>query len=171
MPLRAAGVLIDSFIFVPIGAVMAPFGSSFVATSIEAALLFVYLVPQIAVWGMTVGSRCVGVRVINKTGQPPGWARSVARGATPVVVGLVLYPIAARLARHSTRPVCVVNAGHTVCTTPVWHPSGGAVIGVLLVVVTHLVVVYGPAFLDDQRRTLPDRVAGTLVLYRHLPPA
>jgi uncharacterized RDD family membrane protein YckC len=93
MPLRGAGVLVDGLVFsVPIAFVGAAiFGFRSTGFAIFGALaLALYLIPQIAITGQTIGCRVVGLRIaVVSTLSPPGWARSIRRWAPqPLMLGL-----------------------------------------------------------------------------------
>lgn len=99
MPRRAAGAAIDGLVFsVPVavvgGALLGVGSTGFAVVAFLASAL--YLIPQIALAGQTIGSRVVGVRLdAVSTGSAPGWARSVARWAPmplSAVLGRVLLP-------------------------------------------------------------------------------
>lgn len=174
LPVRAGGWLIDGVILAPILQIIgAVFHHAWQRQAFEAAVTCLYAVPQIAIWGMTLGSRCVGVQVTNDAGRPPGWTRSLARSGTPILLALPLYPLVVTLAKFpSVRTVCVETGTRTVCGTPVGAPNPGFpllhVLLLLLLLLAYLVVLYGPALVDSRRRALNDRVAGTVVLYRNL---
>ncbi len=49
-----------------------------------------YEVPQVAVWGQTIGKRMTGIRVINAAhGGTPGGGKATGRWAIPGLVGLI----------------------------------------------------------------------------------
>jgi RDD family len=88
LPTRALGAFVDSIvvalIVLPVTLLVHPV---WFAGSIAIAVSSMYQIPQIAVWGMTLGARAVGVQVTNSGGQPPGWIRAAARWATLGLIG------------------------------------------------------------------------------------
>jgi uncharacterized RDD family membrane protein YckC len=138
LPVRAVGAVIDGAILAVVsGGLTSLVHPRWVVTIIAATIGCFYFVPQIALWGMTLGARCAGVQVTTN-GQPPGWWRSLIRWATAILVSQLLYQV---------------------------FPAGALSLILLLVVL--FLVIYGPAILDPRRRSLNDRAAGTIVLYRY----
>ena len=94
LPARMVGGWIDGLIvgivlFLPLYAL----GNGWAARGLSAGVLGVYLVPPIALRGLTLGSRQVHVAIRTAAGEPPGWLRSAVRWAVPVAVGLATSPV------------------------------------------------------------------------------
>jgi uncharacterized RDD family membrane protein YckC len=86
---RIVGEAVDWILFVGLVAVMVgigfviglpPWGLWILALVAAPVLLMVYEVAAIAAWGMTLGKRCAGVRVLRAdTLEAPGWRRGAIR--------------------------------------------------------------------------------------------
>ena len=56
---------------------------------------FGYYVVYEAVFGRTIGKRCVGLRIVDEDGDPIGWSASVIRNLFRILDGLLFYLVAA----------------------------------------------------------------------------
>lgn len=136
LPSRAFGALVDGLVLtLPITLVgQVIFGIRSVAFAVLAiGASALYLIPQIATTGQTIGCRVARVRVEEQsTGSAPGWGPSTKRWALQPLLGVVGRAI--------------VSGG------------GGGALALGLTV-----LVFGPALNDSRRRALHDRLAGTVV--------
>lgn len=108
-------------------------------------LIAAYPIVSIALWDQTQGKRVCGLRVHRPDGSSVGWPRSVVRflvAYSPLWIGGI-----------------VLRA----------YPDGAAHTVTEYLQVFGLLLVYAPIVVDEQRRGLHDRVAGTVVTCR-LPP-
>lgn len=107
-----------------------------------AASVFVNEFWLVAKSGRSLGKRATNIQVVKTdTGRPPGWARSLSRGALPF--GILLFP-----------PIFVYVLLMLYVDPRFWW-----------VVITVLVLMpYVPMMWDPTRRGLHDRMAGTIVV-------
>jgi uncharacterized RDD family membrane protein YckC len=164
---RLGAYLIDFLLLSPLFALQIWASGQSRAVAIAATLLVTiafigYRVYCHAVWGQTVGKRVTKLRVQRLTGEPIGWRESWLRSAVEIAfTGLTLVAQLIALAaipeaeyagldmmqRESNLQVYTPGwAGHIMTLSGVWYIAS---------LITLLV--------NDQRRTLHDFIAGTVV--------
>jgi uncharacterized RDD family membrane protein YckC len=164
---RLGAYLIDFLLLLPLFALQFWASGQSRAVAMAATLLVsvafvLYRVYCHAVWGQTVGKRVAKLRVQRLTGEPIGWRESWLRSSVEIaltaltlvaqMMALAAIPEAEyagldMMQRESNLQVYTPEwAGHVMTLSGVWYIAS---------LVTILV--------NDQRRTLHDLIAGTVV--------
>jgi uncharacterized RDD family membrane protein YckC len=115
-----------------------------------------------AIWGQTVGKRVVKLRVVRLSGEAIGWRESLLRSSVEILLtGLTL---SAQLIALTTIPAAEFAGLDTVqresnlqVYTPAWSGYVVSLSGIWYI--ASLITL----FVNDQRRTLHDFIAGTVV--------
>lgn len=113
-----------------------------------AALFWIYVVTMVS-RGATFGQRLVHIRVVDRTGQPPGLPRSLRRAILPILVAL-----------PPTLTQAFVVSGNEDHIFYIWA-IGGMLTSIALIIGMLDVIWMLP---DKQNQTIHDRLAGTYVV-------
>ena len=115
-----------------------------------------------AIWGQTVGKRVVKLRVLRLSGEAIGWRESLLRSSVEMLfTGLTL---SAQLIALATIPTAefvgldtMQRESNLQVYTPAWSSHVMTLSGIWYI--ASLITL----FVNDQRRTLHDLIAGTVV--------
>jgi uncharacterized RDD family membrane protein YckC len=137
-------------------------GIAILATVLVSVVFVGYRVYCHAVWGQTVGKRVTKLRVVRLSGEAIGWRESLLRSAVEIgVTGLTLI---AQVIALTTIPEAeyagldmMQRESNLQVYTPAWSGHVMTLSGVWYI--ASLITL----FVNDQRRTLHDFIAGTVV--------
>lgn len=164
---RLGAYLIDFLLLLPLFALQIWASGHSISMAILSAVLvsvvFIgYRVYCHAIWGQTVGKRVAKLRVVRLSGEAIGWRESLLRSSVEMLfTGLTLI---AQLIALTTIPAAEFAGLDTVqresnlqVYTPAW--SGYVITLSGFWYIASLITL----FVNDQRRTLHDFIAGTVV--------
>ena len=115
-----------------------------------------------AIWGQTVGKRVVKLRVVRLSGEAIGWRESLLRSSvemlfTGLTLSAQLIALAAIPAAEFAGLDMVQQNSNLQVYTPAWSSYVMTLSGIWYI--ASLIAL----FVNDQRRTLHDFIAGTVV--------
>ena len=115
-----------------------------------------------AIWGQTVGKRVVKLRVVRLSGEAIGWRESLLRSSvemlfTVLTLSAQLIALAAIPAAEFAMLDMVQQNSNLQVYTPAWSSHVMTLSGIWYI--ASLIAL----FVNDQRRTLHDFIAGTVV--------
>ena len=164
---RLGAYLIDFLLLSPLFALQIWASGHSISMAILSAVLvsvaFIgYRVYCHAIWGQTVGKRVVKLRVLRLSGEAIGWRESLLRSSVEMLfTGLTL---SAQLIALATIPTAEFAGLDTMqresnlqVYTPAWSSHVMTLSGIWYI--ASLITL----FVNDQRRTLHDFIAGTVV--------
>jgi uncharacterized RDD family membrane protein YckC len=164
---RLGAYLIDFLLLSPLFALQIWASGHSISMAILSAVLvsvaFIgYRVYCHAIWGQTVGKRVAKLRVVRLSGEAIGWRESLLRSSVEMLfTGLTLI---AQLIALTTIPAAEFAGLDTVqresnlqVYTPAWSGYVVSLSGIWYI--ASLITL----FVNDQRRTLHDFIAGTVV--------
>jgi len=164
---RLGAYLIDFLLLLPLFALQIWASGHSISMAILSAVLvsvvFIgYRVYCHAIWGQTVGKRVAKLRVVRLSGEAIGWRESWLRSSVEILLtGLTLI---AQLIALTTIPAAEFAGLDTVqresnlqVYTPAWSGYVVSLSGIWYI--ASLITL----FVNDQRRTLHDFIAGTVV--------
>lgn len=164
---RLGAYLIDFLLLSPLFALQIWASGHSISMAILSAVLvsvaFIgYRVYCHAIWGQTVGKRVVKLRVLRLSGEAIGWRESLLRSSVEMLfTGLTL---SAQLIALATIPTAefvgldtMQRESNLQVYTPAWSSHVMTLSGIWYI--ASLITL----FVNDQRRTLHDLIAGTVV--------
>ena len=163
---RLGAYLIDFLLLSPLFALQY-WASGHISTAILSTVLvsvaFIgYRVYCHAIWGQTVGKRVVKLRVVRLSGEAIGWRESLLRSSVEMLfTGLTLSAQLIALAAIPAAEFAVLDMvqqnSNLQVYTPAWSSHVMTLSGIWYI--ASLITL----FVNDQRRTLHDFIAGTVV--------
>lgn len=164
---RLGAYLIDFLLLSPLFALQYWASGHSISMAILSAVLvsvaFIgYRVYCHAIWGQTVGKRVVKLRVVRLSGEAIGWRESLLRSSvemlfTGLTLSAQLIALAAIPAAEFAGLDMVQQNSNLQVYTPAWSSYVMTLSGIWYI--ASLIAL----FVNDQRRTLHDFIAGTVV--------
>jgi uncharacterized RDD family membrane protein YckC len=164
---RLGAYLIDFLLLSPLFALQIWASGHSISMAILSAVLvsvaFIgYRVYCHAIWGQTVGKRLVKLRVLRLSGEAIGWRESLLRSSVEMLfTGLTLSAQLIALAAIPAAEFAVLDMvqqnSNLQVYTPAWSSHVMTLSGIWYI--ASLIAL----FVNDQRRTLHDFIAGTVV--------
>lgn len=164
---RLGAYLIDFLLLSPLFALQYWAGGQSISIVVLVGVLgsvafIVYRVYCHAIYGQTVGKRVVKLRVVRLSGEAIGWRESLLRSSvemlfTGLVISAQLIALAAIPAAEFTGLDTVQRNSNLQVYTPAWSSHVVTLSGIWYI--ASLIAL----FVNDQRRTLHDFIAGTVV--------
>jgi uncharacterized RDD family membrane protein YckC len=132
------------------------------STVLVSVAFIVYRVYCHAIWGQTVGKRVVKLRVVRLSGEAIGWRESLLRSSvemlfTGLTLSAQLIALAAIPAAEFAGLDTMQRESNLQVYTPAWSSHVMTLSGIWYI--ASLIAL----FVNDQRRTLHDFIAGTVV--------